>query len=245
VRAGAFVAGLDAHDLQRLERSKIAHSYRRGQALFYEGNPCTGVFCVRTAFVRLVKIAPHGRRHLLSLAGPGDLLGLEAAVTSSAYSYGAEVISDGYVCQIERGEMLRLVETHPAFQRAAMARLASDLRQSQGERAELAGGEVPERTAHTILMLASRFGERADGKLHLELDLTREDLAEMVGVAVETVIRQLTDLKHRGILSTVGRSIVVEDPERLARIALSREESLEARSDRPGAGRPPGRAGHR
>jgi CRP/FNR family transcriptional regulator len=206
-----------------LERAKIAHSYRRGQTLFYEGNPCTGVYCVRSAFVRLVKTAPHGRRHLLALAGPGDLLGLEAAVTSTAYGYGAEVISEGYVCQVERSEMLRLVETYPAFQRAAMSRLATDLRQSQGERAQLAGGEAPERTAHTILMLATRFGERVDGKLHLELELTREDLAEMIGVAVETVIRQLTDLKHRGILSTQGRSIVVEDPDRLARMALARD----------------------
>lgn len=219
VRSGGFAAGLDDTDLERLDRAKVAHSYRRGQPLFYEGNPSTAVFCIRSALVKVVKTAPHGRRHVLSLAGPGDLLGLEACVSGNPFGYGADILADGLVCQIERPEMTYLVESYPAFQRAALHHLASDLRATQGERAQLAGGDVRERTAHVILHLATRFGEPQDGRLHLMLDLSREDLADMIGVAVETAIRQLSDLRRRGIVTTRGRSIVVEDTDRLARLA--------------------------
>lgn len=219
VRSGGFAAGLDVVDLQRLDRAKVAHSYRRGQPLFYEGNPSTAVYCIRSALVKVVKTAPHGRRHVLALAGPGDLLGLEACVSGAPYGNGAEILADGLVCQIERSDIAHLVETYPAFQKAAVQHLAEVIRDAQGERAQLAGGDVRERTAHVILHLATRFGEPQDGRVHLMLDLSREDLADMIGVAAETVIRQLSDLRRRGIVTTSGRAIVVEDTERLARLA--------------------------
>jgi CRP/FNR family transcriptional regulator len=219
LRRGAFADGLDATDLARLDRAKVSHSYGRGQTLFFEGNPCTGVFCLQNAVVRIVKTAPHGRRHVLGLAGPGDLLGLEAAVTGSAFGYGADVLAEGLVCQVERADIARLVEMYPSFQRAAMQQLAADVRHGHTERAQLVGGEVAERTAHVVLSLATRFGERVDGRLHLGLDVRRSDLADMVGAAEETVIRHLTDLRHRGVISTSPGAIVVEDPDRLAKLA--------------------------
>jgi CRP/FNR family transcriptional regulator len=219
VRSGRFAAGLDAEALQSLERTRVSHRYQRGQCLFYEGNPCTGVFCMGSAFAKLVKTAPHGRRHVIAIAGPGDLLGLEAVLTGQPYGYAAEIIAEGIVCQLERAELTQLADAHHSFQSVALQYLSDALRQSQRERAQLVGGDVRERTAHALFTLATRFGERLDGRLLLQLELSREDLAEMIGVAVETAIRQLSELRRRGILSTPGRAIVVEDPEALARLA--------------------------
>jgi CRP-like cAMP-binding protein len=227
VRVGVLAASLDADCLQRLDRSRVSHRYQRGQTLFYEGNPATGAYCVGSAYAKVIRTAPHGRRHALSVAGPGDVLGLEAVLAGHPYAYGAEVLAEGIVCQLDRNEILDLAEHHPAFRRAAIQHLAESLSQSEGERAQLAGGDVRERTAHVLLTLATRFGQWDDGTLRLYLELSREDLAEMIGVAVETAIRQLSDLRRRGILSTTGRAIVVEDPERLARLA--RAASVPAR----------------
>ena len=219
VHSAGFTAGFDAADAQQLDRAKVAHFYRRGQTLFYEGNPCTAVFCLRSALVRVVKTAPHGRRHLLTLAGPGDLLGLEAAVAGAPYEYGAEVMRDGQVCLIERAPILRLIESYPALRDAALRQLASDVRHAQIERAQLASGDARERTAHVLLELGRRFGEHVDGRMHVRLPLSREDLADMIGVAVETAIRQISELRRRGILSTTRGSLVIEDADRLARLA--------------------------
>jgi len=214
-----FTAGFDAVDAQLLDRAKVAHFYRRGQTLFYEGNPCTAVFCLRSALVRVVKTAPHGRRHLLALAGPGDLLGLEAAVAGIPYEYGAEVLRDGQVCLIERTPVMRLIEATPSLRDGALRQLAADVRHAQVERALLASGDARERTAHVLLELGRRFGDHVDGRMSVCLPLSREDLADMIGVAVETAIRQISDLRRRGIISTTRESLVIEDADRLARFA--------------------------
>jgi CRP/FNR family transcriptional regulator len=219
VHISGFAAGFSAADAQQLDRAKVAHYYRRGQTLFYEGNPCTAVFCLRSALVRVIKTAPHGRRHLLALAGPGDLLGLEAAVSGAPYDYGAEILRDGQVCLIERAPILQLIEAYPSLRDAALRQLATDVRHAQVERAQLASGDARERTAHVLLELGQRFGEAVDGRLLVRLPLSREDLADMIGVAVETAIRQISDLRRRGIVTTARGALVIEDADRLARLA--------------------------
>ena len=219
VRSGSFAAGLDAVGLQLLDRSRISHRYQRGQTLFYEGNASNALFCVGSAGVRLVKSGARGKRHVLAVAGPGDLLGLEAVVTGQPYGHGAEVFVEGIVCQLQSTEVYRLTESDPCFQRAALQFLADALHQSQGECVQLAGGDVRERTAYVILTLCRRFGERIGDQVHLDLSLTRGELAEMIGVAEETAIRHLSQLRRRGILSLRGRSIVIKNPDRLARLA--------------------------
>lgn len=219
VHEAGFTAGFSPADAHGMDQAKVAHAYRRGQTLFYEGNPCTAVFCLRSALVRLIKMGAHGRRHLLGLAGPGDVLGLEAAVGGTPYDYGAEILRDGQVCLIERAPMLRLIESYPALRDASLRQLATDVRRAQTERAHLASGDARERTAHVLLELGRRFGEPADGRLHVRVPLSREDLADMIGVAVETAIRQISDLRRRGILSSSRGCLVIEDPDRLSRLA--------------------------
>lgn len=221
VQIAGFTQGLDPADAAAMDRAKVPHVYRRGQTLFYEGNPCTAVFCLRSALVRVVKTGSHGRRHLLALAGPGDFLGLEAAVAGVPYDYGAEILQDGQVCLIERAPMMRLIEAHPSLRDAALQRLASDVRRAHSERTHLASGDARERTAHVLLDLARRFGTVEEGRTFIRLPLSREDLADMIGVAVETAIRQLSDFRRRGILTTSRGTLVVDDPERLSRLARS------------------------
>jgi CRP/FNR family transcriptional regulator len=219
LRAGAFATGLEPSDLRQLQRARSTHAYQRGHYLFYEGNPCTGVFCVQTGVVKLAKSAPQGHRCTLALAGPGDLVGLDALLSGAVHGYGAVMLSEGIVCQIESAAMLRLLEAKRSFQRTALHALAAGLQQSHGEIARLAAGNVRERTAHTLLMLASRFGERVSGRTRVTLELAREEIAEMIGIAAETAIRQLSELRRRGIVSSEGRRLVVEDMDRLSRIA--------------------------
>ncbi len=219
VQEAGFTAGLTPTDAENLDRARVAHVYRRGQTLFYEGNPCSAVFCLRSALARLIKTGAHGRRHLLGLAGPGDLLGLEAAVGGTPYDYGAEILRDGQVCLIERAPMIRLIESVPALRDASLRQLATDVRRAQLERTHLASGDARERTAHVLMELGRRFGEAEDGRVHVRVPLSREDLADMIGVAVETAIRQLSDLRRRGILSSTRTSFVIEDMDRLSRLA--------------------------
>lgn len=217
-RLDGIFATLDGDALARLNRSKVSHSYRRGQALFYEGNPVVGVFCIRSGLVKVYKSVPRDRRHILYLAEPGDVLGIESLLTGTLHSATAEMIDDGVVCQIDRGELQRLLAARPDLVQALARVFANQLTRSEEERADLATSGVRERLAKTLLALATRFGEGPDER-SIGLKLSRGDLAEMIGASTETTIRQLLEFRDDGLVSMNGRTILLEDPEKLARMA--------------------------
>lgn len=210
---------LEGLELDRLNRSKVTNVYRRGQTLFHEGNPCAGVFCIRSGLVKISRAAPRNRRHILYLAGPAEVLGLESVLTGEPHSSTAEMAEDGVVCLIDRGEVQQFMRERTEVCRAIAETMAQQLLRCEDERVELAGGDVRERLAATLLNLATRFGEEEDEATRIALQLSREELAEMIGASTETTIRQLSEFREQGIVSNSGRRIRLDDADRLARIA--------------------------
>jgi CRP/FNR family transcriptional regulator len=218
-RLNGIFAPLSGEDLARLDRFKTSHTYGRGQALFYEHNPAISVFCIRSGVAKVFKTAPRERHHILYLAGQGDVLGLESLLTGESHSATAEMLEPGTVCQIERTALYDIMTRRPEVCREVARAVARQLLRSEEERTELASSLVRERLALTLLALGSRFGRAVDGLLRIGPDLSREDLADMIGTTPETVIRELARLRERKIITTEGRVICLVSPERLARIA--------------------------
>jgi CRP-like cAMP-binding protein len=169
--------------------------------------------------VKVSRSAPRNRRHILYLSGPGEVLGLESVLTGEPHSSTAEMAEDGTVCLIDRGEIQAILQERTEVARAIAETMAQQLLRCEDERVELAGGDVRERLAATLLNLATRFGEPEDEAMKIALQLSREELAEMIGASTETTIRQLSEFREQGIVSNSGRRIRLDDPERLARIA--------------------------
>jgi CRP/FNR family transcriptional regulator len=173
--------------------------------------------------------APHARDHILLIAEPGDVLGIESVFAGGNHASTAEMIEDGTVCHIPRDAFLGALEADPPALRAVTELLARELLRSEAERVELAGGSVRERLALTLLELVRRYGQPQETGLRIDLTLSREELAELVGTAPETAIRQLGELRREGIVATRGRAIVVQDLARLAHVANERLSDRMAR----------------
>lgn len=218
-RLGSVLAELDAEGLDRLETGRVVHAYKRGQILHYEGNPATQLSCLRSGRAKVFKSAPRARQHILYLAEPGDVLGLESVIAEHVHSSTAEMIEDGIVCHLGREPLLQALESQPAALHAVARSFATRLLRSEAERAELASGSVRERVALTLLSLGRRYGVRTREGVRLSVALSRGEIAEMVGATAETTIRQLSLLRDEGLISTSGRMILIEDPERLGRVA--------------------------
>ena len=221
--------GLGPPARRRLERGRSVRPYRKGQVLHYEGGPVSGIDCIRAGRVKVYRSAPRARDHILLIAEPGDVLGIESVFAGGNHASTAEMIEDGAVCHVGRDAFLRALEADPPALRAVTELLAKQLLQSEAERVELAGGSVRERIAVTLLQLVRRYGTPQGTGLRIDLSLSREDLAEMVGTAPETAIRQLGELRREGILTTRGRTIVVEDLDRLTHVANERLSERTAR----------------
>lgn len=218
-RLSGVFATLDPVSLAQLTRTRIAHSYDKGQVLFYEGNPCTSVFCIESGVAKVYKNGARNRMYILYLAKAGDVLGLEALLAGDFHAATAEMLEGGIVCALDRAELLHVMDDRPRMYQVISSCLAEQLRRSEEDRAELASAGVRERLALTLLTLATRYGEEVSGHVRIGVDLSRDDLADMVGTTTETAIRYLGDLRDRHILSTDGRTIFVDDLDRLARLA--------------------------
>ena len=190
-----------------------------GHARRDERPHATGVDCLRAGRVKVYRSAPRDRQHILRIAETGDILALEPILTGKNHTSTAEMVEDGVVCHLNRDTFVSMLESDPSALRAIAGILAKQLLRSEAELVELAGASVPERMAVMLLGLARRYGSSNGDGVRIELMLSREDLAEMIGTTSETAIRQLSELRAEGIVTTAGRAITIEDLPRLAQVA--------------------------
>ncbi len=211
---------LEGEALARLESIRSSHRYRKGQVLHYEGTPSVGIHCLETGRAKIIRTAPGGKMCILRLVDPGEVLGLESLFCEThAHSTTAEMIEEGLVCLFERDPLLELIRENRELSATVLEFMACQLRTSEAERVELAVGDVRERTARALILLSQKYGEPLNGGTLIGLKLSREEIAEMIGAAAETVIRQLTEFRSEGLLENFGRQLVITDSARLARVA--------------------------
>jgi CRP/FNR family transcriptional regulator len=214
------IPGLCAESRARIDGTKTSHRYQRGQVLHYEGNPCAGVHSIVSGHAKILRAAASGRHCILRIANPGDLLGLDALLSAHrTYSTTVEMLETGVVSFVEREVVQEVIRSDPSAAEAISVMLAEWLRDGDEERAELVGSGVRERTARLLVRLARDHGVAAGDGLLIRPQLTREEIAEMVGSAAETVTRQLTEFRESDLVQLDGRRIVVLDVEGLSRVA--------------------------
>jgi CRP/FNR family transcriptional regulator len=210
---------LDAESLTLLQRAKVSHAYRKGQAIFYEGTPALGIHCLREGRVKTLRSSAGGRTRILRIESPGALLGIEDVFAEAAHSTTAEMLEDGAACFVDRAAVHEIFRTHPETARSMARELALLCRSSEEECAQAGAGGVRERVARVLLKLAHDHGRLSPAGVAVTLGLTREEIAEIAGIAVETTIRQISAFREERLLETSGREITILRMDRLAHIA--------------------------
>ena len=218
-----FFENLDKADLRYLNEQKISEVYKKGQLLFEEGHKPVGIYCVREGKIKIFRNSKDGREHITRVALPGEFVGLKALVSGNDHSFSASAMEDAYVCFINKNDFFQLMIKYPEFTRSLILSLSKLLEEAEMRMVSLAYKPVRERLAETLLFLFTSFYPATD-KFHKEyLNLTRMDLANIIGTAGETVIRLLSEFKEEKLISIKGRKIFLLDPERLKILARLKE----------------------
>jgi len=202
-----------------MDAIKAGRVYRKKQALYYEATPAAGVYTVRSGRVKIYKTGPEGKELILRIAGPGDVLGVESVLSGQSHASTAEMIEDGQVSFVDKAAFQEQIRHDPEMAANVMRVLASELVASQEERVDLAQSSVRERMAKLLATLAQRHGSPAKKGIRIQLSLTREEMADMIGTASETAMRLLKDFREEHLLEVNGREIFVLDRNRLLRTA--------------------------
>jgi CRP/FNR family transcriptional regulator len=224
------LADLTDDRLEQFSRLKLVSRYRKHQRIFYEGEPNLGLSILCEGKVKLSRSSEGGKTQILDVTGPCGLLGEKDLFLSERRSVTAEAIEDCVVCFIKREQFLSFIEENPRVALRLIQHLSEQLARAEDRSFAFTSMDVKRRVAELLLNLASRHGRPARDGCVLDVSLSREDLAEMIGATPETVIRVLSAFRKDGVIADAGKRLVLRQPERLRRVA-----GQPASADRPHA----------
>jgi CRP/FNR family transcriptional regulator, polysaccharide utilization system transcription regulator len=214
---------LDNADILYLNEQKTVKIIRKNDLVYEQGNNPLGIYCLREGKIKLFKNGKDGREHIVRIALPGEFVGLKALVSGNTHSVSAVAIEDSMLCFINKADFLQLMVKYPEFTRSIICILSKLLDDAEKRLISMAYKPVRERLAETLLFLHHIFFPQGDISDKTYLNLTRMDLANIIGVAPETVIRLLSDFKEEKLIILKGRKIFLVDPFRLQTIANIKE----------------------
>jgi CRP/FNR family transcriptional regulator len=215
-------SGLSDRDWERVIDLFSERHYERDDYIFLEGESPEALYVVKTGKVKVLRHSTDGKDVVLRVAGPGQLLGTVAVFDGSGYPGTAQVIENCSVLVVARNDCLTLVGRFPVFALAVIADMGQRLRSSAEQIRSLAVERVEQRIARVLLKLAETAGSDIPEGRVIEMQLTRQDVADMTGTTVETAIRVMSKFRRNELIRTRRGKVVLIDIDALTRIAESR-----------------------
>ncbi|WP_053406846.1 MULTISPECIES: Crp/Fnr family transcriptional regulator [Persicobacter] len=212
--------GVNSEELVKVSENKSCIRYKKGQTLYYEGTRPLGLFCVNGGKVKVFKMSSDGKEHIVHLAKDGDFLGYKDLIGEEFYTTSATVLEDSIICYIPKTNFLSLLQGNPVFFNKVTKAIIKSHGILENKLLNIAQKSVRERLAATLLMLKETYGmEGNEQGVLLDIALTREDLANIIGTATETVIRLLSEFKSEGMVALQGKKIRIINEAALVKTA--------------------------
>src|SRR4051794_17011110 len=212
-------AGLDEATAELLGSAMTTRSVDRGHIVFTEGDTGDRLFIVLDGKVKISRAAADGRENLLAVLGAGEMFGELSLFDPGPRTATVTTVTESTLASLDHDDLRPLLTERPGVAVQLLMALAQRLRRTNEAMADLVFTDVPGRVAKALLDLAEKFGAQESDGLRVRHDLTQEELAQLVGASRETVNKALSEFAHRGWLRIEGRSVLLLDPERLARRA--------------------------
>jgi CRP-like cAMP-binding protein len=201
--------------------NKTNFKVKKGEVIFKEGDPVTGIYFVYEGNVKVHKKWGADKELIIRFANNGAIFGHRGLGTPSAiYPISATALEDGVICYVDNEFFESTLKVNPEFTYKLMLFFADELRDAEKKMRNLAHMTVKGRVAQALLSLKQQFGVNDDG--HINIELTRQDLASYTGATYETVFRVMNELLKEDIVSTTGKKIIIVNDERL--LELTSEE---------------------
>ena len=217
IRQAPLFSALNDEAALSLRESMVSLKLYKGQVLFKEGQEGDRLYVVVHGKIKLGTTSNDGRENLLSILGPGEMFGELSLFDPEPRTSTATAVTDARLVSLAHDAVIGLITTNPQTSLELLRRLAQRLRKSNEVLADLVFADVPGRVAKAIIDLGVRFGVQEEDGLHVNHDLTQEELAQLVGASRETVNKALADFAARGWVRLEPRAVLVTDVARLTK----------------------------
>lgn len=206
---------LNEADLEKINDITLQRSFRKGSIIFMEGDEGEAFYFIKSGKIKIFKTSPDGRELIFAILSEGDVFAEVTLFNDIAYPASAEVLEDAVLGMIKNQELEALISKNSGLALSIIKVLSRKLFNSQQKVKELALGDTYMRTAQTIVKLAEAHGKKTEDGLEVKLDISRQELANMIGTARETVSRALSQFKKEGSVDISGKKIIVKDMSKL------------------------------
>lgn len=216
VRQFNDMRALNSEELREVSKSKITKSIKKGDVLFEEGEKLNGVFCIRYGVSKLSKLSSNGKDQIIKLATKGEVIGKRSVIAEETAGLRATALNDMEVCFIPKDKIVTPLQSNPKFTLEVLKTIVHDLKDSNDAILSLSQKSVKQRIAQALLYIKKNYGEDTEG--YLNLNISREDLASIVGTAIESCIRNVAILKKEELIEFSGKQMRILDPEKLEKL---------------------------
>jgi cAMP-binding proteins - catabolite gene activator and regulatory subunit of cAMP-dependent protein kinases len=205
-------SGNGMKELKELIAGRKIKRIKKKQVLFYEGDTPQGLYLLIEGSIKTIKRALDGRQLITGLYKPDDYIGLDSLLLEEPFVETAEVVEDAALCLLPRELIINLLNKYPEVSRQFIKILSNDIHQKEEQLLELAYLSVRKRIAQALIRLSCK-----SPSANL-LNISRDELAELAGVALETVSRTLSDFKEEGLIERKGNQLELLDIARITKL---------------------------
>jgi len=218
-KSESILNDLPAADLNLLTSRQTVQTCKKGEIIFREGTYPDGIYYITSGKIKKYKVDKHGKEQIIYVANTGELIGYHAILAEDRYPDFAAALEESTITFIPREDFLITLSQSDILNKRLLKTLSHEFAVLANSLSMFAQKSVRERLALQLIVLREKYKVNFHNGIPVEINMSRDDLASLVGTARENVVRVLTEFKESGILETKGRKIIVHDVNKLIVIA--------------------------
>jgi len=204
-------------EFSQLNYEKSCSLYKKGSIIYREGSRLTGFYCVTRGIIKIFKTGMDGKEQIIRFAKRGEIIAYRSLLSQELACTTSKVIEEAVLCHIPYQTLIYLIQNNWEFSHHMLQIACKELREANDFITDIAQKTVRERLAEILLLLKDSF--ELDQAKTLQISLTREELANMIGTATESVIRLLSEFKQDKLIELQGRKIKLLNIPALTKVA--------------------------
>jgi len=218
-KSESILAALSSEDFDLLTLNQTEQVYKKGEIIFREGAYPSGIFFMTSGKAKKYKVDGEGKEQIIYVANTGELIGYHAILSEDRYPDSAAALELSTITFIPKDDFLMVLEQSDTLSKRLLKTLSHEFAVLINGLTLFGQRSVRERLALQLVVLREKYKIDFQPGMPVEINMSRDDLASLVGTVRENVVRILTEFKREEILKTKGRKIIILNVNKLVEIA--------------------------
>ena len=212
----SIFSSLDSSELTEIIEKMNHKRVNKNDVVFLEGEKAKTLYFLNVGKIKIYKYTKDGKEQILHILSEGDFFGELNLLKESKYRFNAKAIEESKICTLSKENFKEILLYKPEIAIKILEIMGERLSDVESLAQNLATNDIDARIAFLLKELSDKYGKNNEGNLVINLHLTREDMANYVGITRETISRKLKKFEEEGIIKIVGtKKIIIIDNEKL------------------------------